>query len=89
MMTGHQRVALAVNAMTTILLFAVGIPVTRSFGILGLAAVNASVISIQVIAFSLCVKRRLGLWTIVDPLALLTVRTRFRTSPAAEEASIQ
>jgi O-antigen/teichoic acid export membrane protein len=88
-MTGHQRAALVINATTATLLFAAGIPVTWRFGIVGLAVVNASVISVQVIAFSVCVRRRLGIWTLVDPVALLNVRTRLSTSLGADVARNQ
>jgi O-antigen/teichoic acid export membrane protein len=88
-MTGHQRIALLINATTATLLFAVGIPVTWRFGIVGLAVVSASVIAVQVIAFSVCVKRRLGIWTLVDPVALLNVRTRLSTSLGADVARNQ
>jgi O-antigen/teichoic acid export membrane protein len=67
LMTGQQLKALWVNALAALALIFAGSWAARHFGIAGLAAVSALVVSIESCVLTLLARRLLGVWTHVDP----------------------
>jgi O-antigen/teichoic acid export membrane protein len=66
MMTGHQKSALAINVVTSILIATLGTVMTVLFGIVGLAGAWSAVIVLQCSLFCMLARRRVGVWTCFD-----------------------
>ncbi|WP_238397728.1 lipopolysaccharide biosynthesis protein [Anatilimnocola aggregata] len=88
MMTGQQRSALAVNCFTSLALALAGILATQQFGVIGLAAATTSVGALQVLLFVICVKRSIGVWTIVDPTLFSIVWERLRRAMGSSSEAL-
>jgi O-antigen/teichoic acid export membrane protein len=74
MMSGQHKMALAINACTSVGLCIGGTLLTQSFGISGLAVACAAVIALQCIFFCAFARKTVGVWTVID----VTVLWRWR-----------
>ena len=62
-MTGHQRDALWIGVIAFAVKLAVGIPVARTVGITGYAAVTSTITAAMNVVYLLFVRWRIGIWT--------------------------
>jgi O-antigen/teichoic acid export membrane protein len=66
MMGGQQMKALWINIGTSLVMFALGVLLTRNWSVYGLAIAWSCVVSLQCIGFGLCARWSVGVWTIMD-----------------------
>lgn len=99
LMTGHQNVALAVNAAAAVLLLAGGSLAAHTYGIVGLAIVSATVVALENLILMLLVRKLVGIKTYVpgslskwserltnlDAISRLATRNSGQAIPAEED----
>ncbi len=90
LMAGKTKIPVMVHCGGVVVLFSIGIPVAKHFGIMGLATVSTIILSAQNIIIWLTVKGLIGIWThpSLDFSMLAKLRRLSKTGPSDSDGTV-